>query len=133
MNNRKNSRKKIGVLKGQENLGKEVPKRKNQPQFKFFQKIKQGQNKHYQLNFGSEKTLVTFMKAVSVGLWKLKPHQNGLETKNGIKKWRKVKSTPCICLAVVWRDRMPGELVGQRKDAFVLFYTFFKMGQYNHS
>lgn len=30
-------------------------------------------------------------------------------------------------------DRILAGLVGQRKDAFVLSYTFFKMGQYEHS
>lgn len=36
--------------------------------------------------------LVTFMKAVSVDLWKLKPDWNVLETKYEMNKWRKVQS-----------------------------------------
>ena len=57
---------------------------------------------------------MTFLKVVSVDLWKLKRDWDGLETENGVTKWRKVQSTNCICLDGEIRDKILAGLVGQR-------------------
>lgn len=57
---------------------------------------------------------MTFLKVVLVDLWKLKQDWDGLETENGMKKWRKVLSKNCTCLDGELRDKILAGLVGQR-------------------